>query len=159
MQRWALKRYIRPVTFKDYIKALNAFIADFEAQYGCKATVQLKLYRAPQWRPTRIIDDYEPEDNFYKNLPATKVMTKKDWAEAKVVECIVTPSQPSKKYDAVFASVQAKGYFGRQITFYAQGIGADEICRSLAYNSTRGSRLATGSFDESFRCHHSRGHF
>lgn len=154
MQRWALKRRFRRISHRDYLKALDAFIADFEAQFGCKAKVSLKLYHHPQWRPTHWIEDYEPGDYFYKNLPATKILTAADWAEAAVVECVITPATPLEGYDAVFASVQAKGYYGKQITFYAQGIGADSLCQTLAQNSLKGSRLATGSFDESFRCHH-----
>ncbi len=156
MERWALKRYVRRVSRKAYIKALDRFIEQYEKAYGCKARIELKLYKYPRAMQARV-DDTPIEDKPTHRLPATKLLSAKMWREAFVVECIVTPAgEKQAPFDAMFASVQAKGAYPRQITFYTQGIGANAHSCALKANNQQNSGFADGNFNESFRCHHSR---
>ena len=153
MERWALKRYIRRVSRQSYIQTLDRFIQQYEEAFGCKAEVELKLYRAPRIIQTWLSDDM-PEDNASYRLPATKLLTAELWREARVVECIIRPAAGTAPFEAMFASVEAKGSYPRQITFYVQGIGADAACQRLKSQSQKGSGFAIGSFNDGYRCHH-----
>jgi len=164
--RWALCRSLLKITHKQYIAQVSCCIASFTKVFGVSPLVRVKLYKHPEWRPTHFIEGYEHAETAYKILSELKMLTSDDWTEAKIVETILyLPSSVENKngVNAVFASIAAKGCYPRQMTFYIQGIDAEELCRqvfetsvgeagSLRVYSTQTSR----GIDISFRGHHHR---
>ena len=141
-QRWALKRRIRRISRSDYVAALEGFIAAFKQTFGTSITVELKVYDRPMRRPTRVDRHFPPLDLPVKRLPQADMLTPEDWAENRVFECIIKADDVKNGPSAVFASIQAGKRYPRQITFYLQGIDAEEQVRLVYDESTKASGLA-----------------